>query len=217
MAELGGETRGEAVEELMESLDSDGSGMIEFREFLDWWHNIGMRQVRSRLDDISAASRRYLGRISGPFPQVFSRFDDDGSGSIEIGEFGELLGALGIHLTDAETAHALELLDPNGDGSISWEAARSSRLGLLHSSYAVLYESAGEIPREICPLSPPDAPASPQEYLAWWSRFDIQHIFDQYDADGSGSISVTELQLLCGDLGVTLSRREVRAPAASAP
>ena len=59
--------------------------------------------------------------------------------------------------------------------------------------------------------------SSPQEYLAWWSRFDIQHVFDQYDADGSGSISVTELQLLCGDLGVTLSRREVRAPAASAP
>ena len=113
------------------------------------------------LGSISAASRRYLGRISGPFPQVFSRFDDDGSGSIEIGEFGELLGALGIHLSDAETARALELLDPNGDGSISWEAARSSRLGLLPSFDAVPYKSAGEIPREICPLITLDVPASP--------------------------------------------------------
>ena len=38
----------------------------------------------------------------------------------------------------------------------------------------------------------------------------MHRIFEQYDSDGSGAISAHELQLLCADLGVHLSKREVR-------
>jgi Ca2+-binding EF-hand superfamily protein len=129
---------------LTEELDADGSGLIDFREFLDWWQHHGMQRV-------------------------FMRFDHDKSGAIDTHELSELLASLGLRLTPQQLQAAQSLLDPDGDGSISWA-----------------------------------------EYLKWWERFDVQRIFERYDADGSGAISARELQLLCADLGVHLSKREVK-------
>jgi len=142
--ELGGRMDAKQVESVVAELDSDGSGFIEFREFIDWWQLHGMRQT-------------------------FRRFDVDDSGSIEAQELEMLLHSLGIRLEAEAMEAALRLLDPNGDGVITWD-----------------------------------------EYLLWWERFDIQRIFEQYDADRSGAISSVELQMLCADLGIFLSRREVK-------
>ena len=145
LRELGESTVDAAsLAKLTEELDADGSGLIDFREFLDWWQHHGMQRV-------------------------FMRFDHDKSGSIDTHELSELLASLGLRLTPQQLQAAQSLLDPDGDGSISWA-----------------------------------------EYLKWWERFDVQRIFERYDADGSGAISARELQLLCADLGVHLSKREVK-------
>ena len=134
----------EGVTQITLELDADGSGRIDLRAFLDWWQHHGMQRV-------------------------FMRFDRDQSGSIDTSELVELLKSLGLQLTDSQLQAAKKLLDPDGDGTITWA-----------------------------------------EYVKWWERFDVQRIFEQYDTDGGGEINVHELQLLCADLGVHLSKREVR-------
>merc|ERR1712185_770354 len=120
LRELGESTVDEAsLARLTEELDADGSGLIDFREFLDWWQHHGMQRV-------------------------FMRFDHDKSGSIDTEELAALLKSLGISLSPSQLQKAQAMLDPDGDGCITWE-----------------------------------------EYLKWWERFDVQRIFDQYDADGS--------------------------------
>ena len=134
----------EGMSKITLELDADNSGRIDFREFLDWWQHHGMQRV-------------------------FMRFDRDQSGSIDTGELVELLKSLGLQLSDSQLEAAKTLLDPDGDGSITWA-----------------------------------------EYIKWWERFDVQRIFEQYDTDGGGDINGHELQLLCADLGVHLSKKEVR-------
>ena len=145
LRELGETTLDEAgLALLIAELDADGSGLIDFREFLDWWQHHGMQRV-------------------------FMRFDKDQSGSIDTEELQALLESLGISLSPSQLQKAQAMLDPDGDGCISWD-----------------------------------------EYLKWWERFDVQRIFEQYDADGSGAISAHEMQLLCSDLGVHLTWGEVK-------
>ena len=53
--------------------------------------------------------------------EVFKSFDRDGSGSIDRDELTRLLEALGQDLPEEELAVALEVIDINHSGRISWE------------------------------------------------------------------------------------------------
>lgn len=53
--------------------------------------------------------------------EIFKTFDRDGSGSIDRAELSRLLEALGQELPDEELAVALEVIDVNHSGRISWE------------------------------------------------------------------------------------------------
>jgi hypothetical protein len=52
--------------------------------------------------------------------EVFKSFDRDGSGSIDRGEFARLLEALGQGITEEELNVALDVVDSNHSGRISW-------------------------------------------------------------------------------------------------
>lgn len=72
-------------EELLHRMDKDGSGTVEFSEWIEWW----------------------LGRVSklaNPIKQqeiiarnTFARFDADKSNTMDATEFRELIDNLGIH------------------------------------------------------------------------------------------------------------------------
>lgn len=53
--------------------------------------------------------------------EVFKSFDRDGSGSIDRNELSRLLEALGQELPEVELAVALEVIDVNHSGRISWD------------------------------------------------------------------------------------------------
>lgn len=53
--------------------------------------------------------------------EIFKTYDRDGSGSIDRGEFARLLEALGSTPTEDELAVALEVVDANHSGRISWD------------------------------------------------------------------------------------------------
>lgn len=52
--------------------------------------------------------------------ELFGRYDKDGSGRIDRGEFGALIVELGAGLTEAETDRAFADLDRDGDGAIDF-------------------------------------------------------------------------------------------------
>lgn len=52
--------------------------------------------------------------------EIFKSFDRDGSGSIDRGELSRLLEALGQGIDEDELAIALDVIDTNGSGRISW-------------------------------------------------------------------------------------------------
>jgi Ca2+-binding EF-hand superfamily protein len=53
--------------------------------------------------------------------EIFKSFDRDGSGSIDRMELARLLEALGQELPEVELEVALEVIDSNHSGRISWE------------------------------------------------------------------------------------------------
>lgn len=52
--------------------------------------------------------------------EIFKTYDRDGSGSIDRGELARLLEALGQQPTDTELSIALDAVDANRSGKISW-------------------------------------------------------------------------------------------------
>jgi hypothetical protein len=53
--------------------------------------------------------------------EIFKAYDRDGSGSIDRGEFSRLLEALGQAPSEDELAVALDVVDANHSGKISWD------------------------------------------------------------------------------------------------
>lgn len=52
--------------------------------------------------------------------ETFKAFDRDGSGSIDRAELARLLEALGQPIDDEELEIALDVIDANGSGRVSW-------------------------------------------------------------------------------------------------
>lgn len=53
--------------------------------------------------------------------KIFDEFDADGGGSIDIGEFGDLLESSGLHFTPQDIDRICKEFDVNGDGEIDFD------------------------------------------------------------------------------------------------
>jgi Ca2+-binding EF-hand superfamily protein len=53
--------------------------------------------------------------------EIFRTYDRDSSGSIDRTEFSRLLEALGMEVSEDELAMALDIVDSNHSGRISWD------------------------------------------------------------------------------------------------
>lgn len=54
-------------------------------------------------------------------PESFSIFDYDGSGTVDVDEFRQVLKNLGIKLTDEEFKQMIDIIDADGNGEIDYE------------------------------------------------------------------------------------------------
>ncbi len=59
--------------------------------------------------------------------EFFAQFDNDGSGNVSPEEFKELCQAMQPDMSDEDVAAALEQLDSDGDGEISFDGATPRR------------------------------------------------------------------------------------------
>lgn len=53
--------------------------------------------------------------------EIYSHYDDNGNGVIEVGELAALLDALGAELTSGQLDAAMKSLDTDGSGKIEFD------------------------------------------------------------------------------------------------
>jgi len=96
------------ISSIMEKVDKDRSGTIEFEEFV---HLMSSNDVDAELFG------------------AFQVFDRDGSGNINLEELRLVMRNLGETLTDGELDLMIKEADLNGDDEISFEEFKKMMLG----------------------------------------------------------------------------------------
>ena len=92
------------LEEIMQRADEDGSGTIDFEEFLKLMAE--NMQLNAQEDEVKEA---------------FKVFDRDGDGTISAKELTFIMMNLGEKLNEDEIKHMMSIVDKDGDGEISYE------------------------------------------------------------------------------------------------
>lgn len=106
MTKLGEQPTEEEIQEMIEAVDQNGDGEIDFDEFL--------ALMRLRMGEDGDDAEEHL-------RDVFNMFDADGSGLIDRDELRTLMKKLAQSLTEDEITAIMEEVDLDGDGEISFE------------------------------------------------------------------------------------------------
>eukprot|EP00933_Yihiella_yeosuensis_P038139 TRINITY_DN3209_c0_g2_i1.p1 TRINITY_DN3209_c0_g2~~TRINITY_DN3209_c0_g2_i1.p1 ORF type:complete len:640 (-),score=145.07 TRINITY_DN3209_c0_g2_i1:153-2072(-) len=110
-AMLGMKLNQRELREAFTSVDTDGSGSIEWPEFLFLMAQFGAESsleskfTQERLDELR---------------EVFAIFDEDGSGSLEAEELAVVMRSLGMTPTQEEIERMIDEVDADGSGAIEW-------------------------------------------------------------------------------------------------
>jgi Ca2+-binding EF-hand superfamily protein len=102
MQSLGFEAKNQTIYQMIADIDKDGSGTIDFDEFLDMM-TAKMSDKDTREDIL----------------KVFNLFDDDQSGKISLRNLKRVAKELGETMSDAELLEMIERADTDADGEIS--------------------------------------------------------------------------------------------------
>ncbi|XP_021094661.1 troponin C, skeletal muscle isoform X3 [Heterocephalus glaber] len=107
MRMLGQTPTKEELDAIIEEVDEDGSGTIDFEEFL-------VMMVRQMKEDAKGKSEEELA-------ECFRVFDRNADGYIDAEELAEIFRASGEHVTDEEIESLMKDGDKNNDGRIDFD------------------------------------------------------------------------------------------------
>ncbi|KAH6659617.1 hypothetical protein BKA67DRAFT_652842 [Truncatella angustata] len=112
MKSLGLNPSEQELRDMVDEVDVDKNGSIDFDEFLK------MMSMKVESTDVEKELK-----------EAFKVFDRDNSGTISAEELRRVLSSLGENLTDAEIDEMLRSADTNGDGNIDYEEFASIMTG----------------------------------------------------------------------------------------
>ncbi|CAE7487834.1 CMD1 [Symbiodinium natans] len=175
-----------------------------------------LSQTRTRSErGPEAAKTGAAERSGGPDAEAellraFARFDQDGSGQIDLAELRSLCAELGRHLSDAEAKEALAVLDANASGTVSLDEFRTwwlAKPGDSASAFALPALDFLKFSNHGLSALGLSLPAWPQEA----DEAQLKEVFNKFDRDGSGDIDLNELRTVAEELGVSMTPAEVEA------
>jgi len=105
MRNMGNELPLEEIKGMIAELDSDGSGEIDFEEFITFMQ---MTQTQEELTEEEEVIR------------AFQTFDKDGNGKLSLDEFKFILCSLGDKFTEQECLEIFKEVDSDGDGNLDY-------------------------------------------------------------------------------------------------
>ncbi|KAF2137464.1 uncharacterized protein K452DRAFT_312287 [Aplosporella prunicola CBS 121167] len=103
MRSLGQNPTESELQDMVNELDLDSTGTVDFEEFLK------MMKTKSKQMDSDEELR-----------EAFAAFDKDGSGTINAEEVRHVMKGIGENLTDGEIDEIIKQADTNGDGLIDY-------------------------------------------------------------------------------------------------
>ena len=102
MQSLGFEAKNQTIYQMIADIDKDGSGSIDFDEFLD--------MMTAKMSDKDTRE---------DIQKVFNLFDDDQTGKISLRNLKRVAKELGETMSDAELLEMIERADTDTDGEIN--------------------------------------------------------------------------------------------------
>ncbi|XP_023343695.1 calmodulin-2/4 isoform X2 [Eurytemora carolleeae] len=107
MRSIGSNPTEEEIEEMIDDADADGSGSVDFVEFVELM--IKRESEKETPEDLK---------------QAFRVFDKDGNGYVSTSELKYVLHRLGVLFTDNELQEMVQEADIDGDQHISFDEFR---------------------------------------------------------------------------------------------
>jgi len=105
------ESTDQEISDMINNVDVDGNGTVDFNEFLAMMSRSNCRRVESPARKTEEEELR----------QAFRIFDIDGNGYVDANELKITMFNLGENLSDKDIKQMLKLADKNKDGRIDYE------------------------------------------------------------------------------------------------
>lgn len=112
MRSLGQNPSDAELQDMINEVDADGNGTIDFGEFLT--------MMAKKIDGNDREEE---------IRQAFKVFDKDGNGYVTADELKAVMASLGEKLSDAEVMEMVKEADSNGDGKIDYQEFVKMMLG----------------------------------------------------------------------------------------
>lgn len=112
----------EELREILDSIDGDGSGTVDFQEFLRLIPALQkkMEEDQAKMDLARAQELGFSEQEHNEFTKVFTDFDEDNSGSLELNEVWGLLKALRRNASYDDLHSLFARIDTDGSGSLEY-------------------------------------------------------------------------------------------------
>ena len=202
------------VEELLETMDTDGSKYVEFDEFEEWWRDheedrgalFGRLLRRCKADAGAGALQGTDGAKTAPVlpytkaagksdcRKVFERMDADGGGTLDIDEIRAMLQRVGSDLSLSDLATVVSSMDEDDSELIDYEEFEAWWKSHEEERLQLFGRLLDRIQEEVMNSS---------------GKSECRVVFEYIDKDESDAVDLDEMLEIIEKIGTPMSPEEV--------